>query len=263
MSKYKTNNHDFSDFQEPTRHHKHHEEHFEHCEHHHKHHEEHCKHCEHHHKHHEEHCKHCEHDRKHHEEHCEHCNHDVDYGEHHYDKNDHFHKDKHDDDCVCETVKKINKAQAAVEDSNCKVSCENSIKQLLSKHKSTANTIPFSLDCGCETFLGKAPIYCNSGNFQIIASPFFKVKKVNHDCCAVLELLWPTCDGEAFQGHFNNDGISFPCCDFDGFVGTGACITVDLKCFCSISCHKPTMIHQATAWDIDDIFKGHKHSKCE
>lgn len=199
-----------------------------------------------------------------HEEHHEHHQPEHYYEEYHHDEDDHFDRDNHDDDCVCGVVKKINKAQAAVEESDCRVSCEKSIKQLLSRHKPTANTIPFSLDCGCETFLGKAPVYSSDGNFRIIASPFFKVKKVNHHCCAVVELLWPTCNGEPFQGHFSNDDKhSFPCCDFDGFIETGACITVVLKCFCSISCHKPTMTQHATSSQIQDIYKGQKHSKCK
>lgn len=189
-----------------------------------------------------------------HEEHFCQCEH-----HHHHD-----HKEKCCEDCICEIVKKIHKAQAEVNHSSCNVSCEKSIQQLLSQSKNchTANTIPFSLDSD-DTFFGKAPVYDKYGNFCVIASPFFRVKKIVQNCCAVLELLWPTCNGELFEDTFKHDGThSFPCCyNFNGFVGTGACLTVDLKCFCSISCHKPMMVREATACQIHDIIKNHRHCK--
>ncbi|HHY72438.1 MAG TPA: hypothetical protein GX497_04275 [Bacillus bacterium] len=204
---------------------------------------------------HEEHFCQCGH--HHHNEHHEHHGYD---GQHHH----HEHKEKCCEDCICEIVKKIHKAQAEVNHSSCNVSCEKSIQQLLSQSKNchTANTIPFSLDSD-DTFFGKAPVYDKYGNFCVIASPFFRVKKILQNCCAVLELLWPTCNGELFEDTFKHDGThSFPCCyNFNGFVGTGACLTVDLKCFCSISCHKPMMVREATACQIHDIIKNHRHCK--
>lgn len=186
------------------------------------------------------------------------------HGHHdHHEHHEHHDHKKNDEDCICETIKKIHKAQVEADHCDCRVSCEKSIQQLLSgsKHKQTANTIPFSMDCGCETFFGKAPVYNEHGHFCIIASPFFKVKQVKENCCVVLELLWPTCDDEPFQDTFKENGhFEFPCCfDFNGFIGTGACITVDLKCFCSISCHKPTMVEHATEEQLHDIFKNHRH----
>ncbi|WP_017754660.1 CotY/CotZ family spore coat protein [Calidifontibacillus oryziterrae] len=191
--------------------------------------------------------------------------------DHHDHEHEHEHDHEHDDDihCVCKVVRKIHKAQLAAEERRndcCKVSCERSIQQLLSPKKfaPVANTIPFSLECGCKScnnspFLGKAPLYGKNGKFCLIFSPFFKVKKIKDDCCAVLELLWPTCNGEPFAGKFTGDHKkSFPCFDFNGFIETGACITVDLECFCGISCHQPTMTENATASQIHDILKAHK-----
>jgi spore coat protein Z len=184
--------------------------------------------------------------------------------EHHEPMDDkpdcHDEHDKDDKDCICSLLKRILKAQEEVEECKCKVSCERSIRQLLSKTDCPPNTIPFTLGCGCDLFFGKAAIYGKNGNFCLISSPFFKIKKVDHHCCAVLELLWPTCKGEPFCGPLNcKDKNSIPCSNFNGFVGTGACITVDLSCFCSISCLKPHMVEKATACQIQDIIKCHKH----
>lgn len=192
-----------------------------------------------------------------------------DYHEDHINhKNDHDHNHKHDhdhdDDCVCKVVKKIHKAQEAAKQMDCRVSCEKSIQQLLSPTGKApkANTIPFTLDCACESFIGKAPIYDSHGHFCTLFSPYFKVKKVDDNCCAILELLWPTCDDTPFSGKFtDNKKNSFPCFDFNGFIETGACINVDLKCFCSISCHKPTKTKEATPCQIRQILKAQKHSR--
>lgn len=191
---------------------------------------------------------------------------------HHMDKdkdkdkdkdNDHCHDepDKDDKNCICSIIRKILKAQEAAEDCECKVSCESAIKQLLSPTACPpANTIPFTLNCGCDLFFGKAAIYGKHGNFCLISSPFFKVKKVDHHCCVVLELLWPTCDGEPFHCPLKcSDHHSFACHGFNGFIGTGACITVDLSCFCGISCQKPHMVNEATANEIHKIIKCHKN----
>ncbi|NSL51437.1 CotY/CotZ family spore coat protein [Calidifontibacillus erzurumensis] len=172
-------------------------------------------------------------------------------------KDDHeeafHHHDKHeeDEDCVCSIVKKIHKAQSAVKESDCRVSCETSIQQLLSPAPK-ANTIPFTLTCDCDLFIAKAPVYSRKENFKLISSPFFRVKKVNHNCCAVLELLLPTKDGKTAEGVFKHDDHHSDHSDFDGFVGTGACITVDLHCFCNITCFKPTIVHTR-----HHFFNGH------
>lgn len=182
-----------------------------------------------------------------------------DHHEHHDDHECHEHHDKDEDkDCICSILKRILKAQEEVEDCQCNVSCEKSIRQLHNKTDCHPNTIPFTLGCGCDQFCGKAAIYDKCGNFCLISSPFFKVKKVDRNCCAVLELLWPTCDGEPFKGHLNCKDNCCPCHEFNGFIGTGACITVDLSCFCSISCQKPHKVEKATACQIQKIIKGHK-----
>ncbi|HHW39033.1 MAG TPA: hypothetical protein GXX18_17675 [Bacillales bacterium] len=179
---------------------------------------------------------------------------------HHEEDHGHCHEehDNDDKDCICSIVKRILKAQEMVDDCRCRVSCERSIRQLHTPYECPpADTIPFTLTCGCDLFCGKGAIYSRHGNFCLISSPFFRVKKVDHHCCAVLELLWPTFDGEPIKGPLTCRDNNFPCNDFNGFIGTGVCITVDLSCFCSISCLKPHMVNKATASQIQQIIKGH------
>ncbi len=203
-----------------------------------------------HHQHHE--CPKCHECRKHHEDQK---HHECQEHHHHQEHHEHMAEDK---DCICSTVKRIFKAQEEVDECHCRVSCERSIRQILSQNDCSPNTIPFTLTCGCDLFFGKAAIYSKHGHFCIISSPFFKVKKVDHNCCAVLELLWPTCDGEPVRGPLKCKDHDFLCDDFNGFIGTGSCITVDLSCFCSISCQKPHMVNEATTSQIQQIIKGHK-----
>ncbi|MEC1769904.1 CotY/CotZ family spore coat protein [Schinkia azotoformans] len=204
------------------------------------------------------------HDHQHHyhmDENRHHCH------QHHFDENKHHCHDEHDKDgkddknCICSIVRRILKAQEEVDECQCEVSCERSIRQMLAPNDCPpANTVPFTLTCGCDLFFGKTVIYDKHGLFCLISSPFFKVKKVDHNCCAVLELLWPTCNGEPHNGPLKcPDHNSFLCCNFSGFIGTGACITVDLSCFCGISCLKPHMVDEATANQIHQIIKCHKN----
>lgn len=194
-------------------------------------------------------------DEFHHQHHKQHEQHE--HHQHHEHHRCHDEHDKDDKDCICSILKRILKAQEEVEECKCKVSCERSIRQILSQTDCPPNTIPFTLGCGCDLFCGRAAIYGKNGNFCLISSPFFKVKKVDQNCCAVLELLWPTHNGEPFKGSLKcKDNNSFPCHDFNGFIGTGACITVDLSCFCSISCQKSIMVDEATANQIQQIIKG-------
>ncbi|MFG6120281.1 CotY/CotZ family spore coat protein [Thalassobacillus sp. B23F22_16] len=147
------------------------------------------------------------------------------------------------DNCVCRKVRKIAEAQDAVENNNCcsSGSCENAIKDLLSPtgNGNGNDTIPFMLLCGCEnTFAGLLP-YFAWGIYEYqnecsgpIPSPFFRVKKVKDDCCAVLELLYPSlCDASSFPLNL---------IQYDGWYSTGACVEVDLSCFTGITCFEPT-----------------------
>ncbi|MBM7551197.1 CotY/CotZ family spore coat protein [Thalassobacillus pellis] len=145
------------------------------------------------------------------------------------------------DNCVCEKVRKILAAQEAVANNDCcrSGSCELSIRDLVSPTGNGNDTIPFMLLCGCEnTFAGLLPYFAwgvrrDNDCFGPIPSPFFRVKKFKDDCCAVLELLFPSlCDETP-------DSIS-DLFLFDGWFSTGVCVEVDLSCFTGITCFPPT-----------------------
>jgi len=171
-------------------------------------------------------------------------------------------------DCVKDVVKQILDAQRkASEDDvhSCATSCERSIDDLLSPHHHHRphryNTIPFMLiskDCN-KPFVGSG-FTSRRGrrgerrdHFRCIESPIFKVKGFQRgsDNCVTLELLEPIYrrggDGEDFgDGHHDHhSGCDCSICkgfggrDIANFCYTGVCITVDLDCFCGISCLDP------------------------
>ncbi|GGH71428.1 spore coat protein [Compostibacillus humi] len=149
---------------------------------------------------------------------------------------------KHFEHCVEEVLEAIVEAQRKAKDDHCDTSCSHSIDDLLGKRKrSKKNTIPVILYCGCDPFKGTgvATYTCDSKKkrFKCVESFLFKVKDVKHGC-AVLELL-------AFKSDFKHDKkkdhLCCPCCQIDhkpvhDLFGTGICITVDLSCFCAVSC---------------------------
>lgn len=174
------------------------------------------------------------------------------------------------DDCVKDVVKKILDAQQqASDDVSCATSCERSIDDLLSPERHHRphryNTIPFMLftkDC-VKPFVGSGFTSRRGrrgnrrGNFRCVESPIFKVKgfKRGSNSCVTLELLEPIQskghhDGHSHEGdvestHLHNSGCGCSMCKaygdhyFDNFCYTGICITVDLNCFCGISCLDP------------------------
>lgn len=150
------------------------------------------------------------------------------------------HKTHSDEQCICKKVRAIAKAQdEAVADHCCEVSCENSLRQLVSPSVApSADTVPFMLSGGAKTtFSGLLPYFAwgivksNEGGSICqtpFVSPFFRVKKVKDDCCAVLELLCPI-----FCDEPGNEGV------IESFTRTGACVTVDLHDFTDITCFHP------------------------
>lgn len=168
-------------------------------------------------------------------------------------------------DCVTDIVRRIAKAQREAVESDtdsCVTSCEQSIEDLLSpcrdRRPSRHTTIPFMLVCkdSCKTFIGSGFIK-GRGNFMCVESPVFKVRGFvrgsNH--CVRLELLTPVYsrrrDGESteetkqFSHHGGNSSCDGSICNYFGgrpienFRETGVCITVDLRCFCGVSCLDP------------------------
>lgn len=150
-----------------------------------------------------------------------------------------------DDNCVCSVLKAIVDAQDQVSpvSGGCAVSCEKSIQELLSgvsPASTSPNTIPVILYCGCDPFLGTGVRVKTTGGAQhleCIQSFVFRVNEVDDNCCASLELL-------EVKGGPNPAN---PCAQFNGakpedIKATGICITVDLNCFCAVTCLDPVTL---------------------
>ncbi|UFU01342.1 spore coat protein [Radiobacillus kanasensis] len=133
--------------------------------------------------------------------------------------------------CVCDILKEIADAQSDIIENGC-VNCEQSIADLLGD-----NTLPIANELDTvpvllytkegEPFKGFGADYGAISDIQ--GSFFFRVKEVDEDCCATLELLRDP-----------NDPDDNPECPVDQYTGnletTGICITVNANCFCHITC---------------------------
>ncbi|TLS35357.1 CotY/CotZ family spore coat protein [Pseudalkalibacillus caeni] len=147
------------------------------------------------------------------------------------------------DRCVCEVVRKIATLQMEAAGDSCTTGCDSAFKQLLGGMPSK-DTIPFSLTSKytCKVVCAKAYVRTKSYTYDVkkIKSEFFRVSKFLDDekCCAVLELLCPVpCDE-------NPDLI-------ETFRRTGACVTVDLDCFCAITCFPAIRAARASEEDLE------------
>lgn len=156
------------------------------------------------------------------------------------------------DDCVCDVVRAIADAQdevAAAQDTGCDVSCTRSINNLLSPvsgNSNNLNTVPIILyNKKLKPFKGfGADIERNGGpaRFDCTESFIFRVIRVSDDCCAILELLTFDDDEPSQPGNQQGArGDDDPCEQLDNervddLNRTGICITVDLKCFCAVTC---------------------------
>lgn len=186
----------------------------------------------------------------------------------------------HSGQCVKEVVRGIVRAQrkvaeAEVDNGSCTTSCERSIDELLSPtverpSRPRHNTIPFMLYCknSCKPFMGSGLIKTENGFYNCVESPVFRVKKFvgGSESCVIIELLEPTRrsrsnndnissnEGNVQQAshvHGGQQGCNCGCggsvCQVLGtgirsFRATGICITIDLNCFCGISCLDPITI---------------------
>lgn len=132
--------------------------------------------------------------------------------------------------CVCTVLKNIANAQRDIIENVCDTSCEKSISDLLGDTEvpNGLDTVPVLLYCkdGCKPFKGYGVHPRHIGN--VISSFYFRVKSVTKDCCAVLELLRDP----------NDSGNPHDPCEQQTkhLRTTGICITVDVNCFCHITC---------------------------
>ncbi|PWU67695.1 MULTISPECIES: CotY/CotZ family spore coat protein [Gracilibacillus] len=159
-------------------------------------------------------------------------------GKHHDSCNDNEVGGIQSGNCVCDVVRTIADAQDDVADRTCDVSCVRSIRSLVSPVTTNGlDTVPFILyGKDHKPFKGFGAEFKSHGNgpakFDCVESFIFRVKEVGDDCCAVLELL--VFDNE-------HDACHDPCEQINkeevaDLERTGICITVDLNCFCAITC---------------------------
>ncbi|TMN23139.1 CotY/CotZ family spore coat protein [Lentibacillus cibarius] len=133
--------------------------------------------------------------------------------------------------CVCDILKEIANAQQDVVENCCSTSCEQSVSDLLGETEpgNGLDTVPVILYCegSCEPFKGFGANPDDIGD--MMASFYFRVKRVDDDCCAVLELLR---DPEDTNNNPDNPVTQ----DTNPLCATGICMTVDLNCFCHVTC---------------------------
>lgn len=138
--------------------------------------------------------------------------------------------------CVVDILKDIVDAQNDIVENCCDTSCDQSISDLLGETDpgSGLDTVPIILYCkdGCKPFKGFGALKKGRNSIGPIRASFiFRVKKIDKDHCAVLELLLK--DGE-------KTGCEELKCptdqDADRLRATGICLTVDLDCFCHVTC---------------------------
>ncbi|MBM7554005.1 CotY/CotZ family spore coat protein [Thalassobacillus pellis] len=131
--------------------------------------------------------------------------------------------------CVSDILNEIVAAQNDVL-SECSSSCEQSINDLLGESNGAGrDTVPVLLYCKgtCKPFKGFGAPRGAVGD--VVGSFYFRVKEVDDDNCATLELLRDPND--------NEDNPDDPVEQKTGRLrATGICITVDLNCFCHITC---------------------------
>ncbi|WP_181349117.1 CotY/CotZ family spore coat protein [Thalassobacillus sp. CUG 92003] len=131
--------------------------------------------------------------------------------------------------CVCDILREIVDAQNDVI-ADCNTSCEQSINDLLGDTGGNGrDTVPVLLYCkgNCKPFKGFGAR--RDAINDVLASFYFRVKDVDDECCATLELLRDPND--------NCDDPESPVKQFTGNLrATGICISVDLECFCHVTC---------------------------
>ncbi|MCA0971969.1 spore coat protein [Halobacillus litoralis] len=146
-------------------------------------------------------------------------------------------KDSH---CVRNILKEIIRAQNEVADHCCDTSCEQSIRDLISPSTGNGNTtVPFVLYCkDCKPFFASGlKKKASSHGYHCIETPVFKAKKFVDDNCVKLELLKPVHHHGGHSWHkCDKKSVCSVLDDVVSFQSTGICTTVDVSCFCGITC---------------------------
>ncbi|MDY0407919.1 CotY/CotZ family spore coat protein [Virgibacillus soli] len=147
-------------------------------------------------------------------------------------------KGVHRENCVVGVIEEIIDAQNDIVETCCTTSCEQSINDLLGENEPATglDTVPIILYCkdSCKPFQGYGALPVNGQDLDDIgkmrSSFIFRPKKMLNDHCAVLELVISKHDHD--ECNFES-----PCCQkTKNLRATGICITVDLNCFCHVTC---------------------------
>ncbi|MFB4167005.1 CotY/CotZ family spore coat protein [Virgibacillus sp. JSM 102003] len=147
------------------------------------------------------------------------------------------------DNCACRTLRDILAAQDANNGNGCTTSCA---RFALSPASNGPSTIPFVLTTKANTLFYAFGNITSSGTGSAndcFISVYFKVRAVDEDCCAVLEILEPNNSRSIQTG--NECCVPLEeVCDPDPLTltTTGQCVTVDLNCICSVQCFDPSVV---------------------
>ncbi|WP_096155106.1 MULTISPECIES: CotY/CotZ family spore coat protein [Bacillus] len=156
-------------------------------------------------------------------------------------------KDFNTGSCVCDILAAIAAEQSDNVGDCCESSCERSLRELVGGARTNGfNTIPVQLICTtantrpgasaqdtCGTVFQATGYRRRSATLlESATSTFFRVKSVDNNGCAVLELL---CGVENPKGK-GKGCPSSDTIDIEDFERTGICITIDCTCFCGIVC---------------------------
>ncbi|MFB4167006.1 CotY/CotZ family spore coat protein [Virgibacillus sp. JSM 102003] len=146
------------------------------------------------------------------------------------------------DNCVCRTLRDILAAQDENNGNGCTTSCA---RFALSPASNGPTTIPFVLTTKANTlFYAFGNIASGTGSANdCFISVYFKVRAVDDDCCAVLEILEPN-SSRAIQAGNECCVPLEQVCDPSSLslMSTGQCVTVDLNCICSVQCFDPSVV---------------------
>lgn len=140
--------------------------------------------------------------------------------------------------CVSDILREIANVQSDIVENCCDTSCERSINDLLGEQDNSndLDTVPVLLYCedGCKTFKGFGAFrghghhhHCDFG--EVVGSHYFRVKKMEDNNCATLELLRDPSD----EDRNPEDPVCQKTCKLRA---TGICMTVDVDCFCHVTC---------------------------
>ncbi|RDU35595.1 hypothetical protein DRW41_17845 [Neobacillus piezotolerans] len=157
--------------------------------------------------------------------------------------------------CVCDTLLAIVEAQDKINPitDECEFGCSRAIQELVGGvNTSGADTIPVILICKstCSPFQAvgvRRDTHSHHTPFEVVCGCVFRVVDVDPEtCCATLEILGIKKEGGNTDFTLCEDAkhnSGFGCVEnlnnAKALVRSGVCITVDLNCFCGVSCIFP------------------------